>query len=670
MTDYDIIRLRLDYVALVIICLATLLLARRIRHKHNPDTRNCRHIALITLLFLAVGFLATELTTRSRFHDILDLYTSMMAKQANQQGRRGLVVQAPPDAATLARLKKSHQVLLQQNKFLQDAAILYVDPASRSATYLIPRNSLPPEEATLPIVCSDAMLAACEPNRERPSADILKISAFTEMSGALYYRIHKADATPTAIYALYVRADNWVHSLTNIRLLTLGALYLIYLLYVVGTTMLCINRAEIRQRQIAEEELRRARDAADEANRAKSEFLAVMSHEIRTPLTAVIGFNNILAETPLTEIQRRYVNNIQSASQRLTSLLGDVLDFSKIEDRKVILENIPYQPLAVIHEVIDLLGIRASEKNLTIIQDNQVEPSLTLDGDPSRLRQVVTNLLSNALKFTDQGSVTVRTHWRPPRHQTRLGQLTVEVIDTGVGIASSQLANLFNMFVQVQPGNHRRYGGSGLGLAICKRLIELMGGSISVESTLGEGTRFAIQIPATLHLSTDAAARVPGEDSTANASSDLPQKKALIVEDHPMNRELLKLILSRQGFDSEIAINGHEAISLASATRYDVIFMDIEMPELDGFAATRAIRAQEKPGQRALIFAVTAITLVGTREKCLNAGMDDYLTKPVYLPALKNVLVAHQLIPAPVSSNNPTGERNSRSPLNAQAPTT
>ena len=141
--------------------------------------------------------------------------------------------------------------------------------------------------------------------------------------------------------------------------------------------------------------------------------------------------------------------------------------------------------------IVGVAGIRASEKNLTIIQDNQVEPSLTLDGDPSRLRQVVTNLLSNALKFTDQGSVTVRTHWRPPRHQTRLGQLTVEVIDTGVGIASSQLANLFNMFVQVQPGNHRRYGGSGLGLAISKRLIELMGGSISVESTLGEGTSFA-----------------------------------------------------------------------------------------------------------------------------------------------------------------------------------
>jgi CheY-like chemotaxis protein len=360
-----------------------------------------------------------------------------------------------------------------------------------------------------------------------------------------------------------------------------------------------------------------------------------MSHEIRTPLNAVMGFANLLAESRLDDAQRGYVATIMTEGARLGSLINDILDITKIEKGRLILERLPFAPAETVQEVLRLLSPRAAEKNLELRFEAHLAGPLLVGGDPLRFRQIIVNLVDNAIKFTPRGSVTVFMSWNAPAGgAAQDGELAIRVSDTGIGIAPDKVKGLFRMFVQADTSTTRRYGGTGLGLAICQRLVMLMGGEITARSTQGEGSEFSFKLPLPLFshpIESTPAAPDPGRKRTR-------PPRILIVDDLETNRLLLEFFLRHNGFDPHIAPGGEEAVRLAAESHYDAILMDLQMPDVDGYTATKRIRAAEPRGRHTVIIALTASVTRGTREKCLAAGMDEHLTKPLDLRRFKVLL--------------------------------
>lgn len=418
------------------------------------------------------------------------------------------------------------------------------------------------------------------------------------------------------------------------------------------TVRIALLRAQVRAHADVEQQFQQARLAADNASRAKGDFLAVMSHEIRTPLNAVIGFAHLLAESRLDEAQRGYVSTITSEGRRLSGLIDDILDLTKIEEGRLALERLPFSPVEVAQEVLRLFGPQAAQKQLDLRFEAQIAGPLLVTGDPLRFRQILVNLIGNAIKFTAHGSVTIYLNWAPPGGQAPHGLVNVRVSDTGIGIPEEKLANLFQMFVQADSSTTRRFGGTGLGLAICRRLVRLMGGEISVESTAGSGSIFSFSVPFSPVASPLTAETLGVEPEIRPVRSRPP--RILIVDDLETNRFLLEVFLRRNGFEPELAANGEEALRLAGERAYDAILMDLQMPDIDGYLVTQRIRLTEPAGHRTPIIALTATTSKGTREKCLAAGMDEHLTKPLDLRrfiGILDTLLAPQA--APLAKSGP-----------------
>ena len=395
----------------------------------------------------------------------------------------------------------------------------------------------------------------------------------------------------------------------------------------------------VTERQTIERALRQAKDAADAASRAKSEFLANMSHEIRTPLNGIIGTINLLKASALDRHQLHYVNLASTSGENLLELINDILDFSKIEAGKLAIETLDFNLGRLLGDLSAGLALRAEQKKLTFTCEAEDDVPLKLQGDPNRVRQVLLNLTGNALKFTGSGEVAVRIQL--VERKTDTAQLRFSVRDTGIGIAADKLGGLFEKFTQADASTTRRFGGTGLGLAICKQLVELMGGQIGVNSREGEGSEFWF----TLRLAYPAAA--PFVSSTAAAEPMVPAKLALlpgqksarvlVAEDNFINQEIIRALLGLLGLTPELVVNGVEAVQALKEGNYDLVIMDMQMPELDGYEATRRIRTAET-GARVPIIAMTANAMIGDREKCLDAGMDDYISKPIDTSVLVGVL--------------------------------
>ena len=399
-------------------------------------------------------------------------------------------------------------------------------------------------------------------------------------------------------------------------------------------------------------DMRLARDEAERASRAKSDFVSRMSHELRTPLNAILGFAQLLDKEALTAVQRNYSRQIHAAGQHLLDLIGEVLDLAKIEAGRLVLERIEFDLRQTMGQVAAVAVKRAQTKGLAVAATLSPELPKRVRGDPTRLRQVLINLLDNAVKFTERGEVGFRVEPEPES-----GKLLFRVWDTGIGMDERAVQKLFRPFTQADESTTRKFGGTGLGLAICKDLVEAMGGKLQVASFPDRGSRFWFSLP--LEQVDDApepsaaaeTSAVAEEESDGHVVAGRPipnsalPSHVLLVEDNPVNQLVASGMLTALGATCEIAGNGLEALEKLERGNYDLVLMDVEMPLMDGHAATREIRLRERrPGSRRVpVIAMTANAMAEDRERCIASGMDDYLAKPYEMGALAAVL--HRWLP-------------------------
>ena len=389
-----------------------------------------------------------------------------------------------------------------------------------------------------------------------------------------------------------------------------------------------------------------AEERANAANQAKSEFLANMSHEIRTPMTAILGFGDLLLDEQLTmQVRAEHVKIIQRNGKHLLSIIDDVLDLSKIEADRMELERIPCSPRRVIVDVVSLLRVPAMAKGLSLRVVYATTVPTTIHSDPTRVRQILTNLVSNAIKFTAKGGITLTVRCLHP--DSTSPSLTFDVEDTGSGIPQDKLEYVFEPFSQADASTTRKFGGTGLGLTISSRLARALGGSLTLASAIGVGSKFTLSVPTgplagVVMLRDEEEAGSSDTSPAVTARSDL-RGRVLLAEDGPDNQALISAYLKRLGATVTVAENGRIAMNAALEARaagipFDLVLMDMQMPELDGYGATRALR---DAGYDLPIVALTAHAMSGDRERCLSAGCDDYLTKPIVRTALSDVVSRH-----------------------------
>gem|GEM_PF-4910647 len=420
---------------------------------------------------------------------------------------------------------------------------------------------------------------------------------------------------------------------------------------------------DISLRKTAEQALRQAKDAADRANRAKSEFIANMSHEMRTPMNGIIPMAHLLMKTGLTADQREYVQTISASAGNLLYLINDILDFSRIEAGKLRMDIDDFDLRVLVEDAIDILKPAAAEKNLQLRSLIDPEAPTLLYGDQGRMRQILLNLINNAIKFTETGEVSL--HVSMISSDAEQVQLCLAVRDTGIGIAPNQRSRLFKSFSQIDSAGSRKYGGMGLGLAISRRLARMMGGDIDFESRVGRGSvfRFTVALPPARHasVSTDShafkqALHSGGDGKRENATRHAITKmkhdcRVLLVEDNIVNRKVALKILEKSGFTVDAAADGYQALASMQTRHYDLVLMDIQMPGIDGFETMRRIRDSNGdigPNAHDLpIIAMTAHAMSGYRETCIDSGMNDYIAKPVNPGRLETLLRQHLRQPAP-----------------------
>ncbi len=380
---------------------------------------------------------------------------------------------------------------------------------------------------------------------------------------------------------------------------------------------------KVRQQQQFITQLNESERKVREAAKIKEHFIANMSHEIRTPMNAILGFTNLLMKQPLENVPKKYVQAIESSSENLLKIINDVLDLSKIESGMMRIEKSPFSIRSLLHSVLAMFLSKAEEKKLQL--SGKVDDTIpdTLTGDAVRITQVLVNLVNNAIKFTNKGSVSINISAKEQDTEKVLLQITVA--DTGIGIAKDQIAHVFERFTQAEENTTRRYGGTGLGLSIVQQLVDLLNGKVSLISEPDKGSCFTIELP--FEIAKEELLQNVSPHQTPGSLTQINQRSILVVEDNPMNQYLMQHLFNEWKLNYDIAGNGRDAIEVLKKKTYDLILMDIQMPEMDGYTATQLIRRDLKLDTP--IIAMTAHAFAGEREKCISYGMNEYISKPV-----------------------------------------
>ena len=454
--------------------------------------------------------------------------------------------------------------------------------------------------------------------RKSPLDGIERIYAYRGVPG--YPLIVTVGLAVDEVFAVYFKNRG-----TNIAIAALLTLWLLAVTYLIFRY----------QRSLAG-----ARDAAEAGTRARSEFLAMMSHELRTPMNGVVGMADILLDTRLDDEQALCARTLRASASHLLQVINDVLDFSKLEAGRIEIEKIRFDVHALLRDTAALMAAPATEKNLQLVVDIAPGVPRYTVGDPARVRQVLLNLISNGLKFTKAGQIAIGVALAPDQLPGKV-RLEFTVADTGIGIPPDGIPLLFRQFSQLDSTIARRFGGTGLGLAICKRLVDLMGGTISVKSKVGFGTTFRFTVDCLPAEAPADAGEVPHSPPLAPAAAaPVRPLRMLLVEDNSTNQLVARKMLEGLGYTVDIAGNGFEAVAACTVTRYDIVFMDVMMPEMDGLTATKAIRKLPPPNGDPHIIALTAIVQKEDKDLCLDAGMNDFLIKPVTKAAIAEKLEA------------------------------
>ena len=416
------------------------------------------------------------------------------------------------------------------------------------------------------------------------------------------------------------------------------------LLLMLAATGLLLRQRRQEQEQAALQalnaELAAARDLAEEANRSKSLFLANMSHELRTPFNGMLGMLDMLGDSPLDPQQRAHMQTARDSAQHLLRLLNDILDMSALESGRILIQPEPVNMRRLIGDVQQLMGSQAQHKGLEFVFEAPAQWPDWVETDPTRVRQILYNLLNNAIKFTDKGRVTLGVHCEPGPDGVL--HWTFAVSDTGIGMDPATLAQLFQRFHQLDAGANRRFGGSGLGLEISRTLARLIGGDITVQSQSGQGSTFTLTLetPACAAPQADPQSAKPVPPPAAGQTEPAPpQLEILVAEDHPVNRSFIGTLLERLGHRASFAVNGREALEQVEQRDFDLILMDIHMPEMDGLEATQALRARSDDKRHIPVIALSADVMNEAQERALAAGIDEFLSKPVQKQQLQQALL-------------------------------